>query len=186
MKKIFNHILNIIGLGLLIGLFAPIINGRIPEDYLSLEHWIIAFGGSSITYLCVMYFTEINPRSFYYCLDNLVLRSILSSVLVIVFIVGVVFICLIESTLIKIILLILLVLLFLFSCYVLLHRGICIYNNKIRVFKFKIYTFNNAKIDFIKQEQEGKYLCAIVSINGQIHKFKSSKLCLNRLNSIKY
>lgn len=186
MKRILMHFLYIVAFGALIGLLAPFFdNGTIPDDYLKIENWVLAYISVITVYPIIMYFTKINPRTFYYCIDKIVIRSITFSIALMIFILALAYISiLVESIVKKIIILILVLTIFLFVIYALFHRGICIYKNKIRIFKFKIYTYNNCNIESISHAVINQDDFVIITICGKTHKFKISKLCLKRLKKL--
>ena len=133
-------------------------------------------------------FLDINPRKFYHII-NVVPVSIFLTILTLSMITSLVLIAVIENVVIKIALLVLLTFLFLISIYVFMHRGVCIYKNgKIRIFKFKIKTYDASKIDDIIFEYANKKCNIIIVINGFKEEFKlssfSAKMIENRLKGL--
>ncbi|MBQ9730504.1 MAG: hypothetical protein IJV94_00055 [Bacilli bacterium] len=192
MNKEFKKIIIECLLGsLLVLLFAPLLYPVTDpwfEIYSSPIYWLFGYLSCAIISFIIVYFTNINSRKFYYCI-NIVPASIGLTLSTFSFITILVLISLMENICIKIVLLILVTLLYLFLLYVIIHRGICIYKNgKIRIFKFKIKTYNVTKIEDIRFEYENKKCNIVIIINGFKEEFVlssfSAKLVEKRLKSI--
>ena len=179
MNKIIKNIIEC-GLGtilvLFLGpLFSPVSNPWY-QIYSEPLYWVFGILGCSILTCIIIYFIDINPRKFYYCL-NIVPTTIFLTVSTIGLIISIIFIAIIENMLIKIILLILLILLYLFLIYVFMHRGICIYKKgKIRIFKFKIKTYVVDKIGDINFEYQNNKCFVFITICDNKEEFKLSSL----------
>ena len=141
MNKTLKSILECLSGSILVMFLGPLlspISNPWYQIYTEPLYWVFGILGCSILTSIIIYFIDINPRKFYYCL-NIVPTSIFLLFSTIGLIISLAFITLIENISLKIILLILLILLYLFLIYVFMHRGICIYKkDKIRIFKFKI------------------------------------------------
>lgn len=179
MNKILKKILECSLGSILVLFFGPLlspISNPWYQIYTEPLYWVFGILGCSILTSIIIYFVDINPREFYYCL-NIVPISIFLTFSTIDLIISLIFISLIENILLKIILLILLILLYLFLIYVFMHRGICIYKKgKIRIFKFKIKTYVANKIDDINFEYQNKKCLISITIGDNKEEFKVSSL----------
>ena len=146
------------------------------QIYSELLYWVFGILGCSILTSIIIYFIDINPRKFYYCL-NIVSITIFLTVSTIGLIIAVVFISIVENILIKTVLLIFLILVYLFLIYTFMHRVICIYKRgKIRIFKFIIKTYIAYKIDDINFEYQNKKCLISITIGDYKEEFKISSL----------
>ena len=159
MNKTLKNILECALGSILVLFFGPLlspISNPWYQIYTEPLYWVFGILGCSILTGIIIYFIDINPRKFYYCL-NIVPTTIFLTVSTIGLIIAVVFISIIENIIIKTVLLIFLILIYLFLIYSFMHRGICIYKRgKIRIFKFKIKTYIADKIDDINFEYQNK------------------------------
>ena len=173
---------------LFFGLLLSPISNPWYQIYTEPLYWVFGILGCSILTGIIIYFIDINPRKFYYCL-NIVPTTIFLTVSTIGLIIAVVFISIIENIIIKTVLLIFLILIYLFLIYSFMHRGICIYKRgKIRIFKFKIKTYIADKIDDINFEYQNKKCLISITIGDYKEEFKisslSAKLIENRMKQI--
>ena len=179
MNKTLINILECLLGSILVLFFGPFlspISNPWYQIYTEPLYWVFGILGCSILTGIIIYFVDINPRKFYYCL-NIVPIIIFLFISTIGLIISLVFIALIENILLKIILLILLILLYLFLIYVFMHRGICIYKKgKIRIFKFKIKTCIANKIDDINFEYQNKKCLISITIGDYKEEFKTSSI----------
>ena len=191
MNKTLKSILECLSGSILVMFFGPLlspISNPWYQIYTEPLYWVFGILGCSILTSIIIYFIDINPRKFYYCL-NIVPTSIFLLFSTIGLIISLAFIALIENISLIIILLILLILLYLFLIYVFMHRGICIYKkDKIRIFKFKIKTYIAKKIDDINFEYQNKKCLISIIIGDNKEEFKissfSAKLIENRMKQI--
>lgn len=179
MDKTLKNILKCTLGSILVLFFGPLlspISNPWYQIYTEPLYWVFGILGCSILTGIIIYFIDINPRKFYYCL-NIVPITIFLTVSTIVLIIAVVFISIIENILIKTVLLIFLVLVYLFLIYTFMHRGICIYKRgKIRIFKFKIKTYIADKIDDINFEYQNKKCLISITIGDYKEEFITSSL----------
>ncbi len=179
MNKTLKNILECSLGSILVLFFGPLlspISNPWYQIYTEPLYWVFGILGCSILTSIIIYFIDINPRKFYYCL-NIVPISIFFTFSTIGLIISFIFIAIIENTLIKIILLIFLVLVYLFLINLFMHRGICIYKKgKIRIFKFKIKTYIADKIDDINLEYQNKKCLISITIGDYKEEFKISSL----------
>ena len=179
MNKTLKNILKCTLGSILVLFFGPLlspISNPWYQIYTEPLYWVFGILGCSILTGIIIYFIDINPRKFYYCL-NIVPITIFLTVSTIVLIIAVVFISIIENILIKTVLLIFLVLVYLFLIYTFMHRGICIYKRgKIRIFKFKIKTYIADKIDDINFEYQNKKCLISITFGDYKEEFKTSSL----------
>lgn len=179
MNKTLKNILECLLGSILVLFFGPLlspISNPWHQIYTEPLYWVFGILGCSILTGIIIYFVDINPRKFYYCL-NIVPIIIFLIISTIGLIISLIFIALIENISLKIILLILLILLYLFLIYVFMHRGICIYKKgKIRIFKFKIKTYIANKIDDINFEYQNKKCLLSITIGDYKEEFKTSSI----------
>ena len=179
MNKTLKNILECSLGSILVLFFGPLlspISNPWYQIYTEPLYWAFGILGCYILTSIIIYFIDINPRKFYYCL-NIVPITIFLTVSTIGLIIAVVFISIIENILIKTILLIFLILVYLFLIYTFMHRGICIYKRgKIRIFKFKIKTYIVDKIDDINFEYQNKKCLISITIGDYKEEFKLSSL----------
>lgn len=179
MNKTLKNILECALGSILVLFFGPLlspISNPWYQIYTEPLYWVFGILGCSILTGIIIYFIDINPRKFYYCL-NIVPTTIFLTVSTIGLIIAVVFISIIENIIIKTVLLIFLILIYLFLIYTFMHRGICIYKRgKIRIFKFKIKTYIADKIDDINFEYQNKKCLISITIDDYKEEFKISSL----------
>lgn len=179
MNKTLKNILEYALGSILVLFFVPLLSQMSNpwyQIYTEPLYWVFGILGCSILTSIIIYFIDINPREFYYCL-NIVPITIFLTVSTICLIISVIFIAIIENILIKIVLLIFLILVYLFLIYAFMHRGICIYKRgKIRIFKFKIKTYIADKIDDINFEYQNKKCLISITIGDYKEEFKLSSL----------
>ena len=179
MNKTLKNILECSLGSILVLFFGPLlspISNPWYQIYTEPLYWVFGILGCSILTSIIIYFVDINPREFYYCL-NIVPISIFLTFSTIGLIICLIFIAIIENTLIKIVLLVFLVLVYVFLIYSFMHRGICIYKKgKIRIFKFKIKTYIADKVDDINFEYQNKKCLISITIGDYKEEFKISSL----------
>ena len=177
MNKTLKNIIECVLGTLLVLFFGPLlsqISNPWYQIYTEPLYWVFGILGCSILTGIIIYFIDINPRKFYYCLNIVPITTFLT-ISTIGLIISLIFISIIENILVKIILLILLILLYLFLIYVFMHRGICIYKKgKIRIFKFKIKTYVANKIDDINFEYKNNKCLISIKIGEYKEEFKLS------------
>ncbi len=185
MKRALKHIAKILIYTLFFGLLYPFID-RHPAPtllYTSFEHWMSCLAVAVVVYLITLYFTIKNPRKFYYCASPI--SFVLFTVFILLEIFAFVFAgAFIDAILPKIFAIIGVIILVAFTIYATFHRGICIYDSgKIRIFKFKIYSYPAATpIEYIGYEMHGQKQYIKIELGGDTHTFRIIKLCRNRLD----
>ena len=191
MNKISKNIIECLLGSLVVLIFGPLLSPATNpwyEIYLQPLYWLFGVIGSIVISSVIVYFLNINPRKFYHIV-NVVPVSIFWTISVLSLIASFVVIAVIENVAIKIVLLLVVTILYLFLIYIFLHRGVCIYKNgKIRIFRFKIKTYDASKIDDIIFEYANKKCNIIIVINGFKEEFKlslfSAKMIENRLKRL--
>lgn len=153
------------------------------KPFYAVECLIVAL----LVYFIVLYFTEIKPRTFYYCFD-IVLISFVTLIAFFGMVVGLVSIPIEEAVYLQIFHIVLLILLFLFVIYTTWHRGLAIYRDKIRIFNFRIKTYPTTTVDDITIKH-GRFFSAIdITICGDTTTFRlstiSAKICEKRLKTV--
>ncbi len=194
-KKLFRHAAYVIGYAFLIGLIGPIENWiynpslthHTFSDWSNVWYWIMCLILSAILYLVGGYFLQYRPRSFYYCSDIISLTLVIvigfwSSILVAIFVPWP------ENIAMKISLICAYILLLAFLIYASGHRGLAIYPDKIRIFKFRIKTYQTTKVDSIAVEY-GDFVANIhITVCGETTTFRlpnfAARLCQRRLKTI--
>lgn len=194
-KKIVTHVLSILGIALLLALLAPL-DALITNPTLGIKafalwhetsHWLISLLIAPLIYFAVYYFLEYRPRDFYYCFD-IMLVSFVTLIAFFGLLTAFVFIAIAEALQSHISCIALLLPIFLLIIYVTWHRGLAIYKDKIRIFKFRIKTYPTTTVDNIIVEQ-GKFLSSIhITICGDTTTFRlstiSAKICEKRLKTV--
>ena len=179
MNKTLKNILECVLGSLLVLFLGPLlspVSNPWYQVYTEPLYWGFGILGCSILTGIIIYFIDINPRKFYYCINIIPITTFLT-ISTIGLIISLIFIAIIENILLKIIFLILLILLYLFLIYVFMHRGICIYKKgKIRIFKFKIKTYVANKIDDINFEYQNNKCFVFITICDNKEEFKLSSL----------
>jgi len=190
MKKVIKHIIRFLGFFAFMGFLSPFVDCINPLNaYKDPEHWIAVFVSVSIVYPIIVYIYEINPRKFYYCVDQ-VLVTIVWLLLFFGLFATIIILIILENIVFKIILLVSSVLVFLFIIHAFVHRGIAVYSKgKIRIFKFKIKTYSTDKIDDITFEYNGKKCTVNIIVCGEDNIFRipssSAKRFEPKLKSLK-
>ena len=191
MNQIKKNVIECLLGSLVVLLFGPLLSPATNpwyEIYAQPLYWLFGCIGCVVVSSIILYFLNINPRKFYYCI-NIVSVSIFLTLSTLSLITSLVLISIVENVIFEIILLILTIILYLFMIYAFMQRGICIYKNKkIRIFKFKIKTYNVEKPDDIIFEYSKKKCNIVIVINGFKEEFKlssfSAKMIEKRLKSI--
>ena len=194
-QKVWKHVLSVLGYIALMYLLVPVYdlleNPAIGIQ--AFEHWANPFYiiecavAAPLVYLAIHYFTEINPRKFYYCFD-IILIIIVTLISFFALVTCVALSPASEGILLEISFLLLTLFIFLFIIYVTWHRGIAIYKDKIRIFKFRIQTYHTTVVDGIVIEH-GKFTSTIqITVCGDTTTFRlptiSAKICEQRLKTI--
>jgi hypothetical protein len=173
MSKLTKSILECLLGSLLVLFFGPLLSPMTNpwyQIYSEPLYWLFGSIGCGILTFIIIYFIDINPRKFYYCI-NVIPVILFLTLSTLCLIPSIIYIAIIENIVLKISLLILLIFMYLFLIYAFIHRGICIYKNKIRIFKFKIKTYNASKIENIKFEHLNKKCNIIITINDLKEEF---------------
>ena len=194
-QKVWKHVLSVLGLAFLFGLLAPfdslIMNPTLGLKAFTLWRdawtWLFALIISPIVYFGVCYFFEYHPREFYYCFD-LILITIVTVISFFALVTCLALASVSEGILLTTSFLLLTLFIFLFIIYVTWHRGLAIYKDKIRIFKFRIKTYHTTVVDSIFIEH-GKFTSTIqITVCGDTTTFRlptiSAKICEQRLKTI--
>lgn len=195
-QKVWKHMLSVLGYIALMYLLVPVYDllenpaiGIQAFGQLGDPFYIIGCAvAAPLIYLAIHYFTEINPKKFYYCID-IILITVVMILSFFGLVAGLAHSSTLEGILLKTTLLLLIVFVFLFIIYVTWHRGLAIYKDKIRIFKFRIKTYHTTVVDSIVIEY-GKYVSAIrITVDGDTTTFRlptlSAKMCAKRLETIR-
>ena len=170
---------SMIGLALFLGFFEPLLYGNGIKAYESPWHWIVCLISAFLVYNIVFYFDKINPRKMYNCIGMLT-AFVICPICTIAFLAAFVYAGILKS----VILMIVIPALYLFLIYALLHRGVAIYENgKIRIFKFRIYTYRTRLIDDCILEYNGRKCTVHIIVQGNDHTFQMSSCFTRRLES---
>lgn len=202
-QKVFRHIGTVLFFTVFVGAIAPVV--QIMEDWLALAadpfaslafyghpaYWLFIFGVVAVIYPIVIYFKEINPRTFVHLYDVvpvtagicLLIGGEVAALMLILFNLS-------EYKALTILAIIACGAAFLFCIYAMMCRGVAIYQKgKIRVFKFRIYTYHTDAVDDLRLEYRGKQCIVHVIVQGDEHLFRVSKgsaeLIEKRLKTLK-
>ncbi len=174
-RKLLTHILRLFALVIIGGLLLPFFDGGdVLDAYREPLYWLITAALASFIYSVNLYFTECNRRHFYRILSPVsTALGLVIILLAVLAIFPISFLSLFSSFLTALFLSLDAVLIF-FSWYLFFHRGVCFYENgKIRIFKFKIYTYKNGtKIESIDYEKRDKKTYMILKMAGDTHAFR--------------
>ncbi|MBQ7379676.1 MAG: hypothetical protein IJW70_08400 [Clostridia bacterium] len=155
-------------------------------------YWLIVFGAVAVVYPIAVYFKEINPRTFVFIYD-VIWSTVFLCLLLAGELIGLLFLLMGvgENRVLLILGLVGLGVVLLFGIYSILCRGVAIYQKgKVRVFKFRIYTYNTDTVDDLRLEYRGKQCIVHVTVQGNEHLFRvskgSAKLIEKRLKMLKH
>lgn len=167
----------IIALALFVGFLDPLLYGTSRKVYEMPWYWIGCFIGAFLVYNIVFYFDKINPRKMYHCI-GMFTATVVFPLCTIAFLAAFVYAGILKS----VILMIVIPAPYLFLIYALLHRGVAIYENgKIRIFKFRIYTYNTGLIDDFIIDHNGKKCTVHIIVEGNDHTFRMSSRFTKRI-----
>ncbi len=154
-------------------------------------YWLIIVLAVAIVYPVVIYFKEINPRTFVHLYDVvwataalcLLIGGEVMALLLVLFRLS-------EHRALMILALVACGAVFLLGLYAIMCRGVAIYQKgKVRVFKFRIYTYNTDIVDDLRLEYHGKQCIVHVVVQGGEHLFRvgkgSAELIEKRLKALK-
>ncbi len=194
-KKVFKHIVCILGLAFLMGFGSPIYNWienpafthHTFSSWADPWHWMLCLAISIILYLIYQYFMEYRPRTFYYCID-LVSLVIVIQIELWGSILAAIFFPWPQNSFALAACICAYVFLLFFLIYASGHRGFAIYRDKIRIFKFRIKTYHTTELDDISIEY-GNFIANIrITVCGETTIFRlpafAARLCERRLSTI--
>ena len=194
-KKILKHVASVLGLAFLIGFGSPVYNWienpsfshHIFSSWADPWHWMLCLAISVLLYLIYQYFMEYRPRAFYYCFD------LISLVLVIQIalwgsILAVIFLPWPQNPFALAACICAYIFLLAFLIYASGHRGLAIYRDKIRIFKFRIKTYHTSVVDDISIVY-GDFIAQIkITVCEETTTFHlpvfAARLCQRRLSAI--
>jgi len=178
---IIKHCGSIIALALFSGFFEPLLYGNGIKAYETPWHWIGCLISAFLVYNVVFYFDKINPRKMYNCI-GMFTATVVFPLCTLAFLVAFVCAGVYENKTVAAILLVVCVVVYLFLIYALLHRGVAIYEKgKIRIFKFRIYTYDTRQIDDCIIDYNGKKCTVHIIVEGNDHTFRMSSRFTKRL-----
>ncbi len=191
MKKVLAYLAKLLVYTLILGVVYPFTDRmNFYESYTSPEYWLTVFISAFVIYNIIFYFETVNPRIFYCFVDGGVVFAVVVAV-ILAFLGLVIAVAMLESAVLKISFVILGALVGLFVIYASVYRGIAVYEKgKIRVFDFKIKTYNTMVFDSVSFECNGNKCTCTAVINGEASSFKFSakneeimrlKLCAVRI-----
>ena len=193
MKKWIKYLLGFIGMYFILYLFAPLSGVSDLSEYVQEFYWLEILICELAVFFVYIYFQEINPRKHIMIfveksVKETVFKSLaFSSCILAWFALLMVIVLLVsDNTFVKMVLAVLWLLVLPTLCYLFFYRGISIYKNKkIRVFNFKVTTYQNGVIEGVKIDEFGKTSKLIVSINGKENVFwvssKSAQKYMSKL-----
>ncbi len=167
----------------------PILDSvNMAETYKRAAHWINSFIATFVVYNISLYFTKINPRKFYFCM-NVIITTIALTVSSIALIIALGFISTVDGVSTKVIWITVAAAIYLLIIYAFVCRGIAVYQKgKIRIFKVRIKSYSTDKIDDVQFEYTGKKCRITIVINGEENTFKlpsgSAKLSEKRFRAL--
>ena len=187
-NKILRHIGRVILYAILVGIIAPVFDlielglrgAPDPlsafEAYVNPWYWLFVAIMVVGIYTIVLYFREIKPRIFVFLYDIMqttVLVCLLIGAEVLALLYAVVGLS--DHKALLILALIACGVVFLFGIYAITCRGVAIYQNgKVRIFKFRIYTYQTGEVEDLRLEYQGRICCVHVVVQGHDHVFKIS------------
>lgn len=189
-NKVIKNCLSVIAYTIVFGLVYPLLYMEsVLSTYPRIEYWISCFISGFVVHTLQIYFNELNPREMYYIIG---IAKTSTAILLSTFtlILGLIWISIRGNTMMKVVFLISSFLIYLFLIYCFVHKGVAIYKRgKVRIFNFKIKTYQVDKIDDCIFEYAGKKCVIHIVVSGNDHIFKipsaSARLCEQRLKSIK-
>lgn len=146
-------------------------------QYTDPYYWLIIVAAVGIVYPTVIYFREFRPRTFVHLYD-VVWATAATCLLIGGEVAALMFVLfrLSEHKVLMIFALIACGAVFLFGLYAIICRGVAIYQNgKVRVFKFRVYTYPTDTVDDLRLEYRGKQCIVHVVVQGDEHLFRVSK-----------
>lgn len=195
MKQMLKHVASVLCLAFLMGFGSPVYNWienpsfthRTFSSWADPWHWTLCLAISVLLYLIYQYFMEYRPRAFYYCFD------LISLVLVIQMeiwgsILAVIFLPWPQNPFALAVSICVYLFLLAFLIYASGHRGLAIYRDKIRIFKFRIKTYHTTLVDDISIVY-GNFIAQIkITVCGETTTFRiptfAARLCQRRLTAI--
>ena len=149
------------------------------SEYTQSFYWLEILIYEIVVGSILLYFLEINPRKHVMIfveknIRNTVLLSLAASMcfLALLALGMVVAILVPDDTFIKFVLIVVWLLMFPVAYYIFFYRGISIYKNKkIRIFNFKVTTYQNGFIEDVKVEKFEKHSKLTIVINGKENVF---------------
>lgn len=183
-KDILKHLLYFVLLYAAAFFLFPILDGDDVLPYFDKYYWLEVLIPLAAVYPAVIYFKDINPRTFYFCIDVFTVTVV---TLLLFFAPITIFVLASESESLaaKMLIAAVGIFLILFAIYVFWLRGVAEYRNgKIRIFKFKVKTFENGKIEKINFDYTKRECIITITVDGDSTVFKigksSGKLCEKR------
>ena len=187
-NKILRHVGRAILYAILVGIIAPILDllelawrgASEPlsafEAYVNPWYWLCIAIAVAAIYILVLYFREIKPRNFVFLYDIMqttVLVCLLIGAEVLALLYAVVGLS--DHKALLILALIACGVVFLFGIYAITCRGVAIYQDgKVRIFKFRIYTYQTGEVEDLRLEYQGRICYVHVVVQGHDHVFKIS------------
>ena len=188
-KKIIKHIGRALLYIIICGALAPIYHildamlfdnpGALAAtlaQYTDPYYWLIIVAAVGIVYPTVIYFKEIKPRTFV-SLYDVVWATAATCLLIGGEVIALMYVLfeLSEQKVLMILALIACGVTFLLGMYAIMCRGVAIYQNgKVRVFKFRIYTYQAGEVEDLRLEYQGRICYVHVVVQGHDHVFKIS------------
>ncbi len=187
-NKILRHVGRVILYAILMGMIAPIFDllelvwrgAPDPlsafEVYVNPWYWLCIAIVVAVIYIIVLYFREIKPRTFVFLYD-IVQTTALVCLLVGVEVIALLYavVGLSEHKALLVLALIACGAVFVFGIYAITCRGVAIYQDgKVRIFKFRIYTYQTDGVDDLRLEYQGRICYVHVVVQGHDHVFKIS------------
>lgn len=204
-KKIIKHIGRVLLYIIICGVLAPlyhILDAMLFDNpdamvatlaqYTDPDYWLIIVAAVGIVYPTVIYFKEIKPRTFV-SLYDVVWATAATCLLIGGEVIALMYVLfgLSEQKVLMILALIACGAIFLLGMYAIMCRGVAIYQNrKVRVFKFRIFTYHTDTVDDLRLEYCDKQCIVHVTVQGDEHLFRVSKgsaeLIQKRLKTLKF
>ncbi len=176
MKKILHHTGTVLMWTAIVGLLYPLWEMQNPlATYQQVEHWLMTFIVVLIGYPVGMYFSKINPRKMYYCLDvcTVTVEMLLATGL---FIAALLFCAVMEAKLLQVLVLVSAVVVYLFLIFFFGHHGVAVYEcGKIRIFRFGLVrTYVTDAADEVRLDYIGRKCAIHIVVAGEDHVFRVS------------
>ncbi len=183
-NKVIKHILNILKYTILAGFLFPILNlDNLVETWLNPYHWLECLIAITVVYAILVYCTEINPRTFYPCV-NIVLSTTVCVLSAFAFCIACIVSVCVDTMFLKILIIVGTIALDLLVVYIFCCRGVVVYENgRVNVFglglKFK--TFREGTLENVTLQNYGKKFLVNFIVNGEDHTFLLSLSSLEGL-----